>query len=216
MQVSKTVVREALAELSAFGMVEIRQGRSTEVRALDSQPLVPFFEYATRMGDNGLRDLMELLRAIESDAAGLAATRHTAEEMTRLEAIMEALRLSHLDPLNWSGAHWDFHVLILEASRNELALFIFTALRRVIVAQKLFLHCADPHARRQGDLPPAGGDLRGDQGARCGRCLGGDAPAFRQCGAPGRADHGRARPPGGPERCISTCCAACFTCCRCC
>lgn len=140
LQVSKTVVREALAELSAFGMVEIRQGRSTEVRPLDSQPLVQFFDYATRMGDNGLRDLMELLRAIESDAAGLAAVRHTAGEMARLETIMEALERSQHDPLNWSEAHWDFHVLILEASRNELALFLFTALRRVIVAQKLFLH----------------------------------------------------------------------------
>lgn len=138
LKVSKTVVREALRELAAFGMVEIRQGRSTEVRPLDSEPLVHFFDYATRMGDNGLRDLMELLRAIESDAAGLAAIRHTDDEMARLAVIMEELRRSQHEPI-WSAAHWDFHVLILEASRNELALFLFTALRRVIIAQKLFM-----------------------------------------------------------------------------
>lgn len=148
LKVSKTVVREALRELSAFGMVEIRQGRSTEVRALDSDPLVQFFDYATRMGDSGLRDLMELLRAIESDAAGLASIRHTEEEIARLAVIMEELRRSQHDPI-WSKAHWDFHVLILEASRNELALFLFTALRRVIIAQKLFMR-SQSHLRDAG------------------------------------------------------------------
>jgi DNA-binding FadR family transcriptional regulator len=83
---------------------------------------------------------MELLRSIESDAAGLAAERHTPEQMARLEAIMEELNRSQQDALHWNSAHWDFHVVILEAAANELMLFLFTALRRVIVAQKLFLH----------------------------------------------------------------------------
>lgn len=158
LKVSKPVVREALRELAALGMVEIRHGRATEIKALDHEPLVQFFGLATRTGDTGLTELMELVRAIESDAAALAAEKYTAEEMEKLSAVMVRLEAASHEHFRWDRAQLDFHLVILEASKNELMTFVYTALQQVIVAQKLFIHSQfhlrDPKAsfRRQQEI----------------------------------------------------------------
>src|SRR5690606_5045166 len=83
--VSKPVVREALKQLSLFGIVEIRQGRVARVKPLDSSALEGFFRLAVRSDSNGLRDAIELRRAVEVELAELAATRVTSKTQQPLE-----------------------------------------------------------------------------------------------------------------------------------
>lgn len=147
LRVSKPVVREALRDLAAFGVVEIRQGRPTEVRAMDEEPLIQFFDFASRSGDKSMVQFMELIRSIECDAAGLAAQRRTEDDLADLDRVMEELRLASGDSDNWNTAHWEFHLVIVQAAKNDLMLFIFRALKAVIIAQKkyMFAHAAHRH-----------------------------------------------------------------------
>src|SRR5690606_23772967 len=78
--VSKPVIREALKQLSLFGIVEIRQGRVARVKPLDSSALEGFFRLAVRSDSNGLRDAIELRRAGEGELAEPAETRVTQKK----------------------------------------------------------------------------------------------------------------------------------------
>lgn len=86
--VSRTVVREAVAALKADGLVVTRQGSGAFVAADASQR--PF-----RLNRNGTRSLpqileiLELRRAVEVEAAGLAARRGTPAAHRRIQQALK-------------------------------------------------------------------------------------------------------------------------------
>jgi GntR family transcriptional repressor for pyruvate dehydrogenase complex len=83
-EVSRAVVREAIARLKSDGYVETRQGKGAFV--------------ASAPGGNAFRlnaegdDLLELRTLIEADCAALAAERHTVADLERLRAASDAMR----------------------------------------------------------------------------------------------------------------------------
>src|SRR5690606_7817735 len=118
--VSKPVIREALKQLSLFGIVEIRQGRVAKVKPLDSSILEGFFRLAVRSDSNGLRDAIDLRRAVEVELAELAATRAPQQTQKPLE---EAYRMmaSNIDSLEpWLEGDFAFHMALAHASENAI------------------------------------------------------------------------------------------------
>ena len=88
-QVSRSPVREAISVLAATGMVESRQGGGNWVRKVDFAEMLE--QVTMEMVDiEQVYDLLELRTIIETEAAALAAERHTKEEIEELE---EALNL---------------------------------------------------------------------------------------------------------------------------
>src|SRR5579884_1860352 len=77
--VSSRVIREALGALAARGLVEVRAGKGTVVRGVDSSAPRDFFEVALRADSRGLWDLFELRKLVEVQITELAARRATAE-----------------------------------------------------------------------------------------------------------------------------------------
>lgn len=87
--VSRTVVREAVAALRAEGLVVTRQGAGAFVAKDNSR--VPF--RIDPVGLNSIEDVldvMELRRAVEVEAAGLAAERRKPERLAAIEAALDA------------------------------------------------------------------------------------------------------------------------------
>jgi len=86
--VSRTVVREAIASLEADGLLEARQGAGVFVVSKETST-VPF-----RMVDGGrlssMLEMLELRTAVEMEAAGLAALRRSPAQE---EAIYQALQV---------------------------------------------------------------------------------------------------------------------------
>lgn len=130
--VSKPVVREALKQLSLFGIVEIRQGRVARVKPLDSSVLEGFFRLAVRSDSNGLRDAVELRRAVEVELAELAATRATSKSQQPLEDAFRKMQrnLEFLDP--WLEADFAFHMALANASENAIMQHTIRGLSGVI------------------------------------------------------------------------------------
>jgi GntR family transcriptional repressor for pyruvate dehydrogenase complex len=83
-EVSRAVVREAIARLKTDGYVETRQGKGAFVAAAPGAN-------AFRLKAEG-DDLLELRALIEADCAALAAERHTAIDLERLHAASGAMR----------------------------------------------------------------------------------------------------------------------------
>lgn len=151
MSVSRPALREALKLLAGKGLVESSPRRGTVVRPrlawnrLDEDVLL--WQMGEEPNAAFMRDLYELRRLIEPEAAAFAAERGTPN---RLAAIQRALLLMESAEPNTSlsvEADVDFHVSILIASGNEfLASFgpaIRASLTMAIRFQRVSCHAAD-------------------------------------------------------------------------
>jgi DNA-binding GntR family transcriptional regulator len=107
LKISRTPTREALLRLAAEGLIEIwpRHGMRVKHVSIDD-----------------LREIYEILTALESTAAGLAASRKLPSEtingMRRCIAKMDDA-LARDDLREWANADERFHRLLAEASGNQ-------------------------------------------------------------------------------------------------
>lgn len=133
LSVSKPVVREALGRLAALGIVQIQQGKPTTVRGLSVAPLDQFLRLAVRATDNGLREAVELRRAIEVEIAALAAERATPLQIEPVEAAVEKMRENiDGDFERWLQGDFAFHVALARCSGNALLEHLVNALAETI------------------------------------------------------------------------------------
>lgn len=126
--VSKPIVRLALRQLAAMGVVEIRQGKPSVVCELDARPLELYLQLAVSSLDGGLGDAVELRRALETRAAALAAERRSDEDVARLRSVLETMFRVRMEHEAWISADIEFHTIIAQASGNSLIRFLNQAL----------------------------------------------------------------------------------------
>ena len=132
LRVSKSVVREAVKELSALDLIETRQGKPSAIKGMSSQPLAFLFEFSSRTNERGFRDLIELRRAIECHAASLAADRHDQSDLERMRTAIQGLRKYVTDTDLAVKADWEFHVALVNASGNDLFKCVFGSLEKSV------------------------------------------------------------------------------------
>lgn len=115
--VSRTVVREAIASLEADGLVEAHQGAGVFVVNLSSQPALPF-KIADPARISSLIEMLELRAAVEIEAAGLAAQRRSpAQEEEILQAHRVVAALAARGERS-TEADFAFHKTIARATNN--------------------------------------------------------------------------------------------------
>ncbi|MEX8494242.1 FadR/GntR family transcriptional regulator [Sphaerotilus sp.] len=86
--VSRTVVREALSRLKTLGLVESRQGSGAFVQQMPAlDPLV----LAPDGSIDAVVQMIEVRRALESEAAALAAARRTPEALQQIRRAVQVL-----------------------------------------------------------------------------------------------------------------------------
>ena len=126
--VSKPIVRLALRQLAAMGVLDIRQGKPSVVRELDARPLELYLQLAVSSLDGGLQDAIELRRALETRAAALAAERRSDNDVKRLRQVLETMSSVRMEHEAWIRADIEFHTIIAQASGNSLIRFLNQAL----------------------------------------------------------------------------------------
>jgi DNA-binding FadR family transcriptional regulator len=115
--VSRTVVREAISKLQASGLVETRHGVGTFVVGLgDAAPFrIAPEQFAT------LRDViavLELRIGVETEAAGLAALRRTADNLRDMRAALDSISANIEAGRDAVGPDFQFHLEIARATQN--------------------------------------------------------------------------------------------------
>lgn len=122
--VSRTSVREAIKVLSAKGLVETRQKVGTRVRARELWTIfdtdVLAWQSAGGMGDEILKDLLEMRQVIEPAAARFAASRASLEDIVRIERACREMGEAASDPAGYTRADVAFHMAVFAASKNML------------------------------------------------------------------------------------------------
>ncbi len=133
LDVSQTVLREAIKVLTAKGLLDARQKRGTFVRPRDDwnllDPDVLRWKLDSGAPHDFFADLYDLRLAIEPAAAADAAMRRTDEDLAALDAALAAMASYDNDPVLAVRADASFHVALLRASGNRF----FSQLHRVII-----------------------------------------------------------------------------------
>lgn len=125
--VSRTVVREALAELAARGIIERSQGRESVVASPGSDQLRELLSFRVRRDKVDGRAIMEFRQSIEVQAARLAAERASTESIDDMTKAWDRLAAARGEA-NFYEADIDFHNSIARASGNILIELVLDSL----------------------------------------------------------------------------------------
>ena len=110
--VSRPTVREAIIALEVQGLVEVRVGSGAYVKRLPGKEDIPGFNVTAF-------ELTEARLLFESEAAALAATQITDEEIAELERCVEDIALENQTDGGTEEADREFHLAIARATRNN-------------------------------------------------------------------------------------------------
>ncbi|MES4904339.1 MULTISPECIES: FCD domain-containing protein [unclassified Streptomyces] len=124
LDVSLTVMREALKVLAGKGLIDARQKRGTFVRERTHWNLLDADVIRWRMetgdGSQLLRDLADVRSIVEPAAAHRAALHRTDADLTALENALEAMGQAHAESSDAAEADAAFHRALLAATGNEM------------------------------------------------------------------------------------------------
>jgi len=133
--VSRAVVREALHELQARGVIETRHGKGSFVASILPEPGIRDSDnplmYLYQGHSRTLYDLLEVREQLDGQAAFLAAQRATNLDRHRLTRTFRALEGT--DPLSNAHPDHNFHHAIVEASHNPILVHILSGLKNMML-----------------------------------------------------------------------------------
>ncbi|QDS86773.1 Putative L-lactate dehydrogenase operon regulatory protein [Rosistilla ulvae] len=136
LEVSRPVLREALARLRGLGLVEIQRGNGTFVAETDSlTSCVRMLRSAVTISPRELLSYTELRTAIEVQAVRQAAQRGTAEDVAELRAILERLVNVDLPCEKSLELDFRFHRRLLQAADNVLMQNIMEVIYEFVLTQ---------------------------------------------------------------------------------
>ena len=115
--ISRTPLREALKVLAAEGLVTMKVRRGA---------------YVTEMSEKDLRDVYHLLSLLESDAAGVVASRLQDSGLAQLQALHAELEAASQDRERFFAVNERFHLLLLELADNRWRSQMVEDLRKVM------------------------------------------------------------------------------------
>ncbi len=115
--ISRTPLREALKVLATEGLVTMKMRRGA---------------YVTEVNAKDQTDVYHLLSLLESDAAGVVASRASEREIQDLQAIHAELAAAMGDTSAFFAVNERFHMRLLEVADNRWRDQLCTALRKVM------------------------------------------------------------------------------------
>lgn len=120
-EVSRTVVREAVSRLKSLGLVDSRQGSGVYVTA---NPSYAPLHFDSRHAESraAVVQMAEVRRALEAEAAGLAAQRRDAPDLARLHDAMAAIERTAAAGGDGVEEDLRFHRAVAQAAHNPFLL----------------------------------------------------------------------------------------------
>ena len=135
--VSRNVVREAIARLRSEGRIWSQQGRGAFV-ADQPNATVLTIDFEALQQANAFRSLFELRGILEVEAAALAASRRTAEDLSAMTEALATMRNAPYGSVMWLRTDLEFHKTVAAATGNaymvQFLMFVSEKVRESILA----------------------------------------------------------------------------------
>ncbi|WP_075218068.1 FCD domain-containing protein [Mongoliimonas terrestris] len=134
LDVSRPILRDALADLETRGLIVTRHGGGTVVADVTGEVFREPIVGLVRNHPKAAADFLEYRREIDAVAAGFAAERATASDKERLARIMQTLEAAHREKdFRWEAElDVEFHVAISESAHNTILLHTLRACYRLL------------------------------------------------------------------------------------
>ena len=147
--VGRNTVREAVRALAHGGILEVRQGDGTYVRATSEVSGA-----LRRLCGSELRDVLQVRRCLEVEGARLAAASRTDEDVARLRQLLERRdELELQDHPAFVEADAALHFAVMAASGNSVLTELYRGLTEVVAASVATTSAAhEPREIRHGGL----------------------------------------------------------------
>lgn len=128
--VSRNTLREAIRALVHAGLLETKQGSGTIVRATNALGAA----LKKHIKKASLLETLDVRLALEKQAAQLAASQRTEDDLQQLQNLLEQCRKTALndDMKAFITADIRFHKAVVQASHNQLLIDIYQPLTEVI------------------------------------------------------------------------------------
>ena len=143
--VSRPVIREAMSVLKHEGLVTSRQGVGAFVTASDRSPADA--KPDTRATAGQVLELVELRRAIEVEAAALAAVRRTVVDLRRIRAARAALNRKIAAAVHSEEEGFAFHRAIVLAAGNAQLLRLLDQMKPSLVGTMRVMRESGPQRK---------------------------------------------------------------------
>lgn len=147
--VGRNTVREAVRALAHAGILEVRQGDGTYVRATSEVSGA-----LRRLCGAEWRDVLQVRRALEVEGARAAAARRTADDLAELRALLRHRDacLADGDTDEFARADAQFHLAVVRSSHNATLTELYRGLMEAIAASVATGHEATVHVVDHGVL----------------------------------------------------------------
>ena len=136
LNVSRSVVREAINRLASLGLVRSVHGSGTRVEAPTGRPITEGYQRLLRHGEVDLTHLAQVRLPLETTIAGLAALHRTDEHLTRMEQTQLVLAQPRGSLEVQVRADLEFHALLAEASGNPLFGMVLAPIQELLIESR--------------------------------------------------------------------------------
>ncbi|MDY9921424.1 MAG: FadR/GntR family transcriptional regulator [Synergistota bacterium] len=118
--VSRTILREAIASLKNDDILESKQGRGIIVKNPNQRQAFRFSDVFETISVDEINYFYEMRALLESEAAGLAAVRHTKEDMVSIKKALKEMEEAVINSSPGDEAHFKYNEAIAKASHNPV------------------------------------------------------------------------------------------------
>jgi len=130
--VSRVTVRQALSKLTTLGLLETKLGEGTFVKEITPgaymKEIIPYIY----LNKDSAREVLEFRLIIEVEAAGIAATRITDNDIFRLERSLRRMEEYQNDLKKYVDEDLHFHMIIAKSTNNSLIIQVNNIVRDII------------------------------------------------------------------------------------
>ncbi|WP_224752585.1 FadR/GntR family transcriptional regulator [Metabacillus arenae] len=122
--VSRMPIREALSVLRAMGLISSQQGGGSYVEEIIPSSLSQHFHIQKAEGES-IQHLFEMRKILEPEAAFLAASRRTANELERMREVLKWMEEDFIvKEKTGREADFEFHRTIIQATHNSVMILM--------------------------------------------------------------------------------------------
>ncbi|GAA4531185.1 FadR/GntR family transcriptional regulator [Amycolatopsis samaneae] len=141
--VGRNTVREAVRALAHSGLLEVRQGDGTYVRATSEVSGA-----IRRLCGTQLREVLQVRRLMEVEGARLAASARTEEELAELRELLEHRDIDQRDKevADFARTDAEFHLAVVRCGHNALLTELYRGISEAITASVAATYDDPEHA----------------------------------------------------------------------
>ncbi len=132
--VSRLTLREALAKMAAWGIIQVKQGKGAFISQHVSIPaldhvLIPMFP---QQNSDRMTELIEARNIIEAEITAKVALQRTDQEIERLQQLLQYDKRSIPDAQAFAERDYTFHLTLSNIAAHQFFHTIYQALHRQI------------------------------------------------------------------------------------